>query len=90
MERRHMARVADLGCIACFNQHGIYSPSTVHHIRKQGAKTDHYKTIPLCPPHHLQQFGPQALHSSLRDFEAKHGTEYELLDQVNELLRLAA
>ena len=82
-----MARVADLGCIVCKNEGMGKSPATLHHYRPMGAKTDNMKVIPLCPPHHLQQHGPDAYHSAPRTWETRFGTQEELLEQVREMLK---
>ena len=81
-----MARVAALGCIVCRNEGFGHSQPTLHHVRIRGAKTDNMKVIPLCPPHHLQQFGPDAFHFDSRGWQERFGTQEELLEQIRELL----
>lgn len=91
-DRRHMGRVAALGCIVCDYVLGIpASPAEVHHIRtgqgkKRAADT---KTIPLCPPHH--RHGRAAFHQIGRKaWERLHGiTELELLQIVERRLGVA-
>lgn len=54
-ERRHLDRVASLGCLVCD------SPATVHHVTSDGYKRltrTHERIVPLCPRHHMIQFGP--------------------------------
>lgn len=55
-ERRHLSRVAAMGCLVCG------APSTVHHVTSDGfqrlART-HERIVPLCPRHHMIQFGPR-------------------------------
>ena len=85
-ERLHMARVRDLGCIVCRNEGYGYSPTSIHHIRPYGSKTDHYKVIGLCPTHHQHGGLGVALHAGQKRWEEKFGTELELLAQVMELL----
>jgi hypothetical protein len=89
-ERRHLARLAALGCVVCRNEGYGYSPTSIHHIRPQGAKTDHYKAIPLCPQHHQHGGLGIALHAGQKRWEEKFGTEMELLAQVEELLDVKA
>lgn len=84
-DRKHMARVAALGCIICG------APATVHHLtgpkyRGMGQKADDRNTIPLCPPHHQNGGHGVAIHAGLKAFEAKFGTQDELLAKTNRLL----
>lgn len=54
-ERRHLDRVAAMGCLVCG------ADATVHHVTSDGyqrlART-HERVAPLCPKHHMIQFGP--------------------------------
>lgn len=56
-ERRHMARVAALPCLACGAR------STVHHVTASihGGRISrrHDRVVPLCPVHHQIQHGPR-------------------------------
>lgn len=55
-ERRHLERVAAMGCLVCD------MPSTVHHVTSDGAQRltrSHERIVPLCPKHHMIQFGPR-------------------------------
>ena len=83
-ERKHLSRVADMGCIAC-QVIGYYdTPSEIHHIRTgmgMGQRNDNYHVIPLCPIHHRQ--GPDAIHVSKKNFETMFGTESQLLEIVS-------
>ena len=54
-EKRHLQRVADLGCIVCRNVYFRKTAAEIHHIRAgQGMaqRASHFETIPLCPRHH--------------------------------------
>lgn len=86
----HMIRVRALGCIVCRNQGKRNSPASAHHINSHtmGGKASDFDTIPLCPFHH--QHGPfgEAVHNGKRTFEARHGTEQELLEQTKGFLEL--
>lgn len=57
-ERRHMDRVAEMGCLVCG------ADAEVHHVHSDGyqrlTKTNR-RVAPLCPWHHRQ--GPDAVHS---------------------------
>lgn len=90
-ERDRLNSVASLGCIACFKLGYRDTPAEIHHIRTgmgMGQRNDHWHAIPLCPYHH--RHGKEAIHQSRALFEKKFGTETELLNQVNEMLRDAA
>lgn len=85
-DREHLQRVAELGCIVCKNEFGVYSFSEIHHIRAgQGAaqRASHKQTLPLCPPHHRTGGYGVAIHAGQKAWERSFGTECELLDQVN-------
>ena len=81
-ENEHMARVANLGCFVCG------SVASVHHIRPKGTgmgrRSSHYETIPLCYEHHQ---GNNSIHNRKREFEAKYGTEQEILQIITERLK---
>lgn len=78
-EREHMAKVADLGCILCG---GIAS---IHHAETgAGGRRNHMKVIPLCHAHHQ---GNEGIHTlGRKKWQAKYGTENELLQKVDEML----
>lgn len=55
-ERRHIARIAEMGCLVCGG------PATVHHVTSDGYKRitrSHLLVTPLCPVHHQIQHGPR-------------------------------
>jgi hypothetical protein len=55
-EKRHMQRVAAMGCCVCGGE------ATVHHVTSDGYQRlcrSHQRVIPLCPRHHLIQHGPR-------------------------------
>lgn len=74
--KRHMARVAELGCLIC------QSPANVHHIRTERIKSD-FLTIPLCREHHQGSF---SIHNSKQQFENIYGSELHLLAATIEKL----
>lgn len=81
LEKHRMERVAALGCIICG------SPAQIHHIGTHaGGGRDHMRTIPLCVMHHTAGIYGTSLHAGKKAFEARYGTEEELLEQVNEIL----
>lgn len=78
-ERRRLAAVAELGCVLC------QRPCQVHHLKETpGQRRDHARTIGLCREHHDE------FHRSRAAFEAKYGTQADLLARVNEQLGVPA
>lgn len=80
--RRHMARVAQLACVCCGAR-----PVEVHHVisgRFGQRRASDLETIPLCQFHH--RIGPEAIHASKRDWEAKWGPDFGYLPVVAALL----
>ncbi|MBY5810715.1 MULTISPECIES: Ref family recombination enhancement nuclease [Rhizobium] len=93
-DRQHFSRVAALGCIVVFPDSGerCCSPAEIHHPRDGqglGQRADHSQAIPLCFNHHSAQSPPpcrHAIHKGTKTFEARYGTEAELLEPTRELL----
>jgi hypothetical protein len=86
--KTHMNNVANLGCIVCRNNGILDSPAELHHIRAgagAGKKSSDFEVIPLCFNHHSAQ-GIDGFHKHPRTWQKKHGTEVELLEQVEKLL----
>ena len=81
-ERQYMERVASLRCSVC-NAYEV----TVHHCRintGMGVRPSHYQTIPLCHFHHQ---GAEGIHTiGKKTWEAKYGTQQEMLEKTKELL----
>jgi len=88
-EKRHMAAVARIGCIACKTLQ-IFTPNVeIHHVRTgrgMGQRSDHFHVLPLCHAHHRTGGHGVALHAGQRTWEANFGTEAELLEQVRGIL----
>lgn len=90
VSKKHLGRVAALSCIVCRNEGLGPTPANAHHInaKTMGRKSSDFETIPLCPVHHqygdgsARYQGQIAVHRSLREFEARYGTEAELLAQT--------
>jgi len=87
-ERKHMGRVAALGCILCDHLNLGTTPAQVHHIREgQGMsqRANNFLTIPLCPTHHTGKPGIHGL--GTKAFERTYGvTELDLLAMTIERL----
>ena len=91
-EKKHMGRVADIGCLPCLNMRHEDSPAEIHHPRfGAGAsqRSSHYDVIPICPRHHRTGGFGVALHAGQKTWEKIHGTERELLAQVKEILGIS-
>lgn len=89
-EKKHYEKLFQIGCIVCRNQGYGYSLPHIHHIRKGagiGQKSHWSLAIPLCPMHHQNGGYGVALHAGQKTFEAKYGTEPELLQQTLELIK---
>ena len=81
-EKKHMSRVADLGCIACAILGHHDSPAELHHIKHQtgmGRRSSHFEVIPLCYLHHRGTYG---YHQSPAEFTGNFGEQKELLQHV--------
>lgn len=89
-ERQHLDRVAALGCLCCALEGHPDTPALIHHIRAgQGLsqRASHYDTLPLCELHHVGTDSHYpSIHRAKRAFEARYGTERELLERVRALL----
>ena len=65
-ERRHIERVAALGCLVCRR------PAAIHHVMKAPGKVrrrDHRFVVPLCGEHHQGNEGVHGLGSEALFFE---------------------
>lgn len=76
--KKHMAKVASIGCVLCDHMGLEKSPAEVHHIG-DSAERDDFLTVALCPAHHR---GPNGFHGL---GEKAFNTRYKL----NELTLLA-
>jgi hypothetical protein len=84
LEREWMDRVRSFGCVACWLE-GNQRHCAVHHIVEGGRRLGHLFTIGLCDPGHHQggqQFGMVSVHPWKARFEAKYGTQLELLAKL--------
>ncbi len=88
-----MDAIVAYGCIACRIDGLGITPPAVHHILRGGQRIGHLFTLPLCDPGHHQ--GGQAKgvisrHPWKAQFEARYGTEAELLDVLRVALKTPA
>ena len=82
-EKAHLDAVARLGCLIC------RAPAEVHHVTTgagMGQRASHYDTIPLCARCHRTGPVGVAIHAGKRTWEARHGSELQLLERVRQLL----
>jgi hypothetical protein len=91
-ERKHYAKIAEHGCIACHVLGYGFSPVEIHHIRTGAgmAQKSHWsKAIGLCPNHHRLGGYGIAIHAGIDGFEKSIGmSEVELLNKQLDLLNL--
>lgn len=83
-EKDHLSRIADMGCVIC------RAPCEIHHIRRgmgMGQRNSDFNAIGLCPAHHRTGGHGIAFHAGRKAFEAKYGTELELLAKTMGQLR---
>jgi hypothetical protein len=88
-EKKHYEKLSQIGCIVCRNLNFGYSAPHIHHIRHGvglGQRSHWSLAIPLCPLHHQHGGYGVALHAGQKAFEAKYGTESELLQQTLTIL----
>ena len=90
-EKKHLSRLASLGCIVCSEFLGIYdSPAEIHHLTGAaglGKKASHFQSIGLCAPHHRIGGNGIAFHSTVKKvWEDTFDTQENLLELVNERL----
>ena len=89
-ERRHMNKVANMGCCVCVNLELGETPAELHHIGNgaMGKRATNYEVIPLCHIHHRTGGYGVAVHQGRVQWESNFGTEQELLAQTMEWLNL--
>ena len=72
-EKRHLDRVARLGCILCRHLELGISPAAIHHPRfseGMAQRASHFLAIPLCHEHHQGATGLHGL--GTREFERRY------------------
>lgn len=82
-QRDRWTRLCALGCIIS----GCGNAPNIHHCATgAGGRKDHNKVLPLCHRHHQGDLGIHTL--SRRVWEPIYGTEQELMDKAERLLKL--
>lgn len=76
-----------VGCIACRIDGIVNHHVSIHHIDGRTKPGAHSRVLPLCDRHH-QTGGEEApaIHPWKRRFEAKYGTQGELMEKCREML----
>ena len=88
-EQEWLTAICDLGCCVCLLFHETYSPCMPHHIDGKTKPGAHFKSIGLCHNHHQGGYDDDVCvsrHTNKTSFEAKYGTEKELLEQVKGIM----
>jgi hypothetical protein len=85
-EKRHLGRVAALGCIVCSELGMGDEPAQVHHIREGRIARNHWLTIPLCPDHHTGTMASVHLAKPALLRSLNIGSEFDLLARTIERL----
>ena len=88
-ERDWMDKIANMGCIVCWDKFDAYSPAEVHHIDGKTKPGSHLNTIPLCFRHHREGINNDmyvSRHPYLHEFEKRYGTQESLLTKTKERL----
>lgn len=89
-EKKHMNKVASMGCLVCVNLELGETEAEIHHIGNgaTGMRASNYEVIPLCHTHHRTGGYGVAVHQGRVQWESNFGTEQELLAQTMEWLNL--
>lgn len=88
-EAERMARVVAWGCVACRLDGNASRDTAIHHLLRGGVRIGHRYTIGLCDIGHHQGGAPIGLisrHPWKARFEAKYGSEIQLLALTDEAL----
>ena len=92
-ELRFMDAIGSLGCLPCRKDGRVNPWISLHHIDGRTKPDAHLKVLGLCGPHHQQDDTDPlqriAVHPNKARFEAKYGTQYELLAEAKAELGLA-
>lgn len=84
--KRHLSRVASLGCVICRRLGMSDTPAEIHHPRfaaGMAQRASDWLAIPACPEHHR---GPRGIHGDRSVLRQIKCDEPDLLADVIELL----
>jgi hypothetical protein len=88
-EREWLNAITRIGCIVCRLQGLGATPAEPHHLLSGGRRMGHLFSIPLCYLHHRGGRNDDEVVSASqnkRRFEARYGSELELLERTRELV----
>jgi len=90
-EARFMDCMGKLPCIACQKDGWTNHVISLHHIDGRTKPGAHFLVLPLCGAHHQQDDtdprGRISLHGRKKSFQARYGTERELLTECLDLIK---
>lgn len=90
-EARFMDQMGALPCIACLKDGWLIHTVSLHHIDGRTKPGAHFLVLPLCAEHHQQDdTDPRqriSLHGRKATFQARYGTERELLEECAAMLK---
>jgi len=93
VEHKFMDAIGSLGCLACRKDGRVNPWISLHHIDGRTKPDAHFKVIGLCAGHHQQGTGNDksliAVHPYKARFEAKYGTQLELLEEAKKMLGIS-
>lgn len=76
----------EVGCIACLLEGRRNTYVSIHHADGRTKPGCHKLVLPLCGPHHQDDGTAIAIHPDKARFEAKYGTQEELLAKCHQIL----
>ena len=83
-DKQWLDDVSSLGCVTCRNAGYGTTPAEIHHVRTgsgMAQRAAHTQVLPLCPRHHRACY-PTGFHAAPKSWQAEHGSEEDLLEQV--------
>jgi len=85
-EKRHMNKVAAIGCIVCHEFLGVETPAIIHHVRDGLGigQRNHKIVLPICPGHHKDGGFGVAIHDGQEEWEKNFYTEQRFLEILEE------
>ena len=89
-EKLLWTRLAALGCVACKKDGNFNTHVSIHHVDGRTKPGCHQLVLPLCAGHHQDGTGEDktliAVHPWKARFEARYGTQAELMHECAQLL----
>ena len=89
-EKLLWTRLAALGCVACKKDGNFNTHVSIHHVDGRTKPGCHQLVLPLCAGHHQDGTGEDktliAVHPWKARFEARYGTQAELMDECAQAL----